>query len=48
MDDFDDYLARCAECRTYGDDYYYDKDGDLISNCCDCPMNPWMREVFDD
>ena len=40
----DDY---CEECRLYGDDYSYDKDGDLVSNCYDCPMNPnsdaWMR-----
>lgn len=37
----------CEECRIYGDDYSYDKDGDLVSNCYDCPMNPdgdaWMR-----
>ena len=43
MDDYD----YCAECRLYGDDYSYDKDGDLVSNCYGCPMNPdsdaWMR-----
>lgn len=42
MDDYD----YCEECRLYGDDYSYDKDGDLVSNCHDCPMNPdsdaWM------
>lgn len=43
MDDYD----YCGECQLYGDDYSYDKDGDLVSNCYDCPMNPnsdaWMR-----
>ena len=38
----------CEECRLYGDDYGYDRNGDLVSNCYDCPMNPdsdaWMRE----
>lgn len=37
----------CEECRIYGDDYSYDKDGDIVSSCYDCPMNPdgdaWMR-----
>ena len=37
----------CEECRLYGDDYGYDRDGDLVSNCYGCPMNPdsdaWMR-----
>lgn len=28
----------CEECRLYGDDYSYDEDGELISNCYDCPM----------
>lgn len=40
MDDFDP----CEECRIYGDDYYYDKDGDLVSYCDDCPFgdfDPW-------
>ena len=44
----------CDECRLYGDDYSYDRDGDLVSNCYDCPMNPdsdaWCRrwERWDD
>ena len=37
----------CEECRIYGDDYSYDENGDLVSNCYDCPMNPnsdaWRR-----
>lgn len=40
MDDFDP----CEECRIYGDDYYYDEDGDLVSYCDDCPFgdfDPW-------
>ena len=44
----DDY-DYCEECRLYGDDYSYDRDGDLVSNCYDCPMNPksdaWMRRT---
>ena len=28
----------CDECRLYGDDYSYDRDGDLVSNCYDCPL----------
>lgn len=28
----------CEECRLYGHDYSYDEDGDLMSNCYDCPM----------
>ena len=43
MDDYD----YCEECSLYGDDYGYDQNGDLVSNCYDCPMNPdsdaWMR-----
>ena len=43
MDDYD----YCDECKLYGDDYGYDQDGDLASNCYGCPMNPdsdaWMR-----
>lgn len=42
----------CEECRTYGDDYRYDRDGDLVSVCYDCPMNPdsdaWMRRTDDE
>lgn len=34
MDDYD----YCEECQLYGDDYSYDKDGDLVSNCHDCPF----------
>lgn len=29
----------CYECSGYGDDYYFDEDGDLVSACDDCPFN---------
>jgi hypothetical protein len=39
MDNYDDY---CYECGGYGDDYYYDEETDeLVSNCDNCPYNPW-------
>lgn len=28
----------CEDCRAYGNDYYIDKDGDVMSACYDCPM----------
>lgn len=34
----DDYDP-CYECGGYGDDYRFDKDGELVSNCPDCPFN---------
>ena len=38
----------CEECRINGDNYSYDKDGDLVSNCYDCPMREplydWRKE----
>lgn len=30
---------RCYECTGYGDDYYIDDDGELVSACDDCPFN---------
>lgn len=30
---------RCYECTGYGDDYSYDEDGELVSNCTYCPWN---------
>lgn len=30
---------RCYECTGYGDNYSYDEDGELVSNCPDCPWN---------
>ena len=31
--------GKCYECTGYGDDYYLDDDGNLISACEDCPHN---------
>lgn len=38
MFDEDDY-DYCYECSAYGDDYYIDENGDLVSACEDCPHN---------
>lgn len=37
-DQQDDYDP-CYECGGYGDDYSFDEDGELVSNCPDCPFN---------
>ena len=29
----------CYECRCYGDDYYFDDDGELECACIDCLLN---------
>ena len=29
----------CYECTGYGDDYYTDENGELISACADCWVN---------
>lgn len=36
MEDDYDY---CYECTGYGDDYYIDDHGKLVSSCDDCPFN---------
>lgn len=36
FDEDDDY---CYECGGYGDDYYVDENGNLVSACEDCPHN---------
>lgn len=39
-DDWDSYCAdKCYECTGYGDDYYTDEDGELVSACDDCSYN---------
>ena len=43
FDEWDDY---CYECQGYGDDYYFDKHGELVCACDDCPFNGW--EDYDD
>ena len=36
----EDYLRdRCYECRGYGDDYYFDEQGELVSACDECSFN---------
>lgn len=39
-DDFD----WCYECTGYGDDYYQDENGDLVSSCPTCPHNPHRED----
>lgn len=43
-DDFD----WCYECTGYGDDYYEDENGELVSACDDCPNNPYRHDDWDD
>ena len=31
--------GRCYECGAYGDDYYVNEQGDLVSACDGCPYN---------
>ena len=40
----DDYDC-CDECGGYGDDYYINDDGELVSACDDCPHNSANWEV---
>lgn len=37
-DDWNNY-DYCYECSGYGDDYYFDEDGELVSACEECPFN---------
>lgn len=34
----------CYECGGYGDDYYYDENGDLVCACGEC----WVTKLMDD
>ena len=34
-----DYADKCYECTGYGDDYYVNEDGELVSNCGNCLYN---------
>lgn len=47
-DDYWDNYDWCYECTGYGDDYSYDEDGELVSNCDDCPHNPNRHDDWDD
>lgn len=40
-----DYDDICYECTGYGDDYYTDENGDLVSACSTCwVMLRWLQE----
>ncbi len=41
MDDYDDI---CYECEGYGDDYYYDDDGELVCACPECWVTKMQEE----
>lgn len=43
-----DDIDFCYECTGYGDDYSYDENRELVSNCDTCPMNPDYRERSED
>ena len=32
----------CDECKGYGDDYYFNEDGELVSACETCPI--WKKD----
>ena len=42
MDGWDDDY--CYECRDYGDDYYYNEDGELVCRCEGCHYNESNRD----
>lgn len=45
--DFEDYNY-CYECTGYGDDYYVDDNGELVSACDDCIHNPCAEDPWDE
>ena len=44
---FTDDYDRCYECSAYGDDYYFDDNGDLVCACDECWYNEY-RDDYDD
>lgn len=42
----DDYDNMCYECKGYGDDYYFDENGDLIYYCAECPFNGYNIDYY--
>lgn len=40
----DEYDEVCYECTGYGDDYYVDDDGELVSACSDCWVTHMQEE----
>lgn len=47
-DDEDDDWDYCYECSGYGDDYYFDDDGEMQCRCDECPFNPYRPDDWDD
>lgn len=39
-------MTDCYECTAYGDDYYINDDGELVSACYDCPY--FLNDTDDD
>ena len=40
----DDYAEICYECQGYGDDWYFDDNGELVSACAEC----WVTRMQED
>ena len=34
--DLNEWMDDCYECSGYGDDYYTDNNGELVSRCSEC------------
>ena len=45
MDERDEY-DYWYECSGYGDDYYVDENGELVSACDDCPHSPYYDDDY--
>ena len=43
-----DELDICYECEGYGDDYYFDENGELVCACDDCWVNRMASDEYDD
>ena len=39
---------RCYECSGYGDDYSFDENGEMTSNCDGCPFNEYEDDYADE
>lgn len=38
----------CYECEGYGDDYYFDNDGELVCACDSCWVTEQYAKMYDD
>lgn len=45
MCDISDDAFACSECEAYGNDYYVDETGELVSNCDTCPIELRRRRA---